>query len=328
LFPNFIWECNLIPAKFYFALSEFRYYTPSMSRTLPTIAITMGDPAGIGPEVVAKALRDPRLPRGFQFEVLGKNRLAVREPGKLTREGARQAIKDLEEAAEGCRTGRFAAMVTGPVHKLAMSRVLTDFIGQTEFLARACGLPDAAAVMTLTDPKLTVALCTNHCSLREAVERLTVKRIVHVAEITDAFLRRKGITRPRLALAGINPHLGEGGLFGDEDSRLLVPAYLELQKRKIKVSLGPADTIFHHAVNLKAFDAVVCAYHDQGLIPFKLVAFETGVNVTLGLPIIRTSPDHGTALEIAGQGKADHRSMLAALQLACRLAAPATKKNK
>jgi len=295
-----------------------------MPRPRPIIAITLGDPAGIGPEVVAKTLRDPRLPKGFEFEVLGKNRSSAHQPGKLTREGAHQAIKDLEEAALGCLTDRFAAMVTGPVHKLAMSRIRHDFIGQTEFLARACGLPDPAAVMTLTDPKLTVALCTNHCSLRQAVETLTVKRIVYVAEITDAFLRRTGIKKPRLALAGVNPHLGEGGLFGDEDSRLLAPAYLELQKRKIKVSLGPADTIFHHAVNLKAFDAVICAYHDQGLIPFKLVAFETGVNVTLGLPIIRTSPDHGTALEIAGQGKADHRSMLAAVQLACKLAA----KNK
>lgn len=298
-----------------------------MKNTLPTIAITLGDPAGIGPEVIAKTLRDPGLPKGFVFEVLSQKSSRGINPGELTTLGARQALHDLGEAAEGCRTGRFAAMVTGPVNKLAMSDIDSTFIGQTEFLARACELPDEAAVMCLTDPKLTVSLCSNHLSLRGAIEKLTVKRIVYVAEITTAFLRRKGVAAPRLALAGINPHLGEGGMFGYEDSRLLAPAYLELQKRKINASIGPADTIFHHAVNLKAFDAVLCAYHDQGLIPFKLIAFETGVNVTLGLPIIRTSPDHGTALEIAGQDKADHRSMLAAVQLACRLATNAPKEK-
>ena len=122
-----------------------------------------------------------------------------------------------------------------------------------------------------------------------------------------------------LAFAGVNPHMGEAGIFGDEDYRLVMPAVLKLNKEGIALVHAPADTIFYYAVQKKAFDAVICAYHDQGLIPFKLVAFETGVNVTLGLPIIRTSPDHGTAIEIAGQNKADHRSMLAAVQLACRL---------
>jgi 4-hydroxythreonine-4-phosphate dehydrogenase len=216
-------------------------------------------------------------------------------------------------------------MVTGPVHKLAIARLQPDFVGQTEFLARACGLSDDAAVMVLTDPKLTVALCTNHCSLKEAVRRLTTARIVRVTKITREFLEQSGVTNPRLAFAGINPHMGEGGLFGDEDLRTVLPAHEKLAKEKITLNFGPADTMFFYAVQKKAFDAVICAYHDQGLIPFKMVAFETGVNVTLGLPIIRTSPDHGTALEIAGQGMADHRSMLAAVQLACRLALKATR---
>jgi 4-hydroxythreonine-4-phosphate dehydrogenase len=294
---------------------------------MPTIAITLGDPAGIGPEVVAKTLRDPRLPKGFRFEVLGKASGKGIQPGKLSRTSAKLALQALDKAAQGCRSGRFAAMVTAPVHKLALARLQPEFVGQTEFLARACGLPDEAAVMCLTDPKLTVALCTNHCSLREALQRLTPERIVYVTKITRDFLRQRGIARPRLAFAAVNPHLGENGLFGDEDQRIVAPALKKLKKEKMKLVHAPADTIFHQAVNQKAFDAVICAYHDQGLIPFKLVAFETGVNVTLGLPIIRTSPDHGTALEIAGQGKADHRSMLAAVQLACRLAQASAGKS-
>ncbi len=289
-------------------------------KIVPVIALTLGDPAGVGPEVVAKTLRDPRLPKGFRYEVLGKKSGRGITPGKLTRASALMALKALEEAVQGCRKGKYAAMVTGPVHKLAISRIQPDFVGQTEFLARACGLPDDAAVMALTDPKLTVALCTNHCSLKNAIKHLTSKRIVQVTKITHEFLRRRGIAKPRIAFAGINPHMGECGLFGDDDLRIIMPAHRELlEKENILLDFGPADTVFFHAVQKKAFDAVICAYHDQGLIPFKLVAFETGVNVTLGLPIIRTSPDHGTALEIAGKGKADHRSMLAAVRLACRL---------
>jgi len=291
-------------------------------KILPTIAITLGDPAGIGPEVVAQTLRDPRLrkEKGFRFEVLGKESGKGIQPGKLSRTAARSALDALNEAAQGCRSGRFAAMVTGPVHKLAIARLPSDFVGQTEFLSRACGLPDDAAVMVLTDPKLTVALCSNHCSLQEAIKKLTAKRIIYVTKITRQFLQRLGSKKPRLAFAAINPHMGEAGLFGDEDFRIVAPAVMKLDREKIPLVHAPADTIFYYAAQKKAFDAVICAYHDQALIPFKLVAFQTGVNVTLGLPIIRTSPDHGTALEIAGQGKADHRSMLAAVQLACRLA--------
>jgi 4-hydroxythreonine-4-phosphate dehydrogenase len=287
-----------------------------MPRFLPTIAITLGDPAGIGPEVIAKTLRDRRLPKSFRFEVFGKKG----KPGKLSAAGARIALEALTEAADGCRSGKFVAMVTGPVQKESLAKIQPGFVGQTEFLARACELPDDAAVMCLTDPALTVALCSNHCSLQEALQRLTADRIVYVAKRARDFLLQRGIAQPRLAFAGVNPHLGEAGLFGDEDQRVVAVAIKQLAREKIKISHGPADTIFHHAVQRKAFDAVICAYHDQGLIPFKLLAFETGVNVTLGLPIIRTSPDHGTALEIAGQGKADHRSMLAAVQLACELA--------
>ena len=296
-----------------------------MLKKIPTIAITLGDPAGIGPEVVAKTLNDPALPKGFDFEVLGKTTGAGVRPGKLTRASAQAALKALKEAARGCLAGRFAAVVTGPVSKEPIARIDPNFSGQTEFFARAAGLPDKAAVMCLTDPKLTVALCTNHCSVRQALERLTPERIVYVTQTTRDFLRQRGIKNPRLGFAGINPHLGEGTLFGDEDFRMVSPAREKLAGEGIALNHGPADTIFYLAVKKRAFDAVICAYHDQALIPFKLVAFETGVNVTLGLPIIRTSPDHGTAVEIAGQGVANHRSMLAAVQLACRLVAHARK---
>jgi 4-hydroxythreonine-4-phosphate dehydrogenase len=296
-----------------------------VKKIIPAIAITLGDPAGIGPEVVAKTLNDPRLPKGFRFEVLGKKTGPGLQPGKLTRTSARAAYKALEEAAQGCLSGRFAAMVTGPVNKENISLLQPDFIGQTEFLARASGLPDEAAVMLLTDPKLTVALCTNHCSLKQALARLTPERIVQVTKATRKFLQQRGIRHPRLGFAAINPHGGENGLFGDDDLRIVRPACDLLADMDIALIRGPADTIFYHAVEKKAFDAVICAYHDQALIPFKLVAFETGVNVTLGLPIIRTSPDHGTAVEIAGQGVANHRSMFAAVQLACRLAAQPRK---
>jgi 4-hydroxythreonine-4-phosphate dehydrogenase len=295
-------------------------------KLIPTIAITLGEASGIGPEVVAKTLRDPRLPKGFRFELLGKKNGPGITPGKPTRASARAALNALKEAAQGCQSGRFAAMVTAPINKLAISSLQPDFVGQTEFLARACGLPDDAAVMVLTDPKLTVALCTNHCSLKEALKRLTSERIVYVTKITRQFLVDRGLAKPRLAFAAINPHMGEAGLFGDEDDRIVEPACAKLRDEKITLNHGPADTIFYYAVQKKTFDAVICAYHDQGLVPFKLVAFETGVNVTLGLPIIRTSPDHGTACEIAGQDKADHRSMLAAVRLACQLVA-ARKKN-
>jgi 4-hydroxythreonine-4-phosphate dehydrogenase len=293
---------------------------PPPAQTLPRIALTIGDPAGIGPEVIAKTLRDPRLPRGFRFEVLGLEKSRAIPPGKSTRASARIALAALKEAVRGCRAGRFDAMVTAPVQKETLARIDPGFVGQTEFLARQCGLPDAQAVMVLTDPKLTVALCTNHCSLRDALRRLTPQRIVYVAKTVRRFLQLQGKPEPRLGFAAINPHGGEGGLFGDEDERIVAPARAALAREDIALLSGPADTIFHHAVQDNAFDAILCAYHDQGLIPFKLVAFETGVNVTIGLPIIRTSPDHGTALGIAGRGLADHRSLLAAVRLACRLA--------
>ena len=174
--------------------------------------------------------------------------------------------------------------------------------------------------MVLTDPKLTVGLVTAHCSLRQALDRITPERIAKTARALHTFLVRIGIESPRLAMAGLNPHAGEHGLFGNEEQTIFTPAIETIRSEGINITGPyPPDTLFFQAVVNRKYDGVVCAYHDQGLIPFKLVAFETGVNVTLGLPLIRTSPDHGTALDLAGKSLADHRSMLAAIQLACRL---------
>ena len=201
-----------------------------MPRFLPTIAITLGDPAGIGPEVVAKTLRDPRLPKGFRFEVLGRKAARIARQAHARRPAVR--ARGSADAAQGCRTGKYAAMVTGPVHKEALARIEPDFVGQTEFLARACGLPDDAAVMCLTDPKLTVALCTQSLFAAGGAEAAHAEADYLCCENHARFPARRGIAKPRLAFAGVNPHLGEGGLFGDEDLRIVAPALIAAHTRR------------------------------------------------------------------------------------------------
>jgi 4-phospho-D-threonate 3-dehydrogenase / 4-phospho-D-erythronate 3-dehydrogenase len=283
----------------------------------PVIGLTLGEPAGIGPEIVRQALRSSRLPRGFVYRVIGNSEGI--KPGRLTFGSARRAWSALRQAAEQWRRGELAAIVTAPVHKENLARVGFSFPGQTEFFEAAAGASPQQAVMMLTDRKLTVTLCSTHCSLRDALKQLTSIRVEKAARETALFFNRLGRPRARLALAGVNPHAGEGGLFGDEEKRLLQPALRRLQAEGLDIT-GPyaPDTVFQRAA-AGEFDAVICAYHDQGLIPFKLLAFATGVNVTLGLPLIRTSPDHGTALALAGKGQADPRSMIAAIRLAARL---------
>jgi 4-hydroxythreonine-4-phosphate dehydrogenase len=291
-------------------------------KTLPLIAVTLGEPAGVGPEVVAAALRHPRLPKGFRYEVLG-DASGVR-PGHPTAASARRALAALEEAAAGARSGRYAAVVTGPVQKETLQGLKKGFAfpGQTEFFADRWGVPVGQAVMMLTSPRLAVALLSTHLPLRDALRRITAAQLRHVIAETARFLRRTGVAAPRIAVAGVNPHAGENGLFGSEEGRILAPAVAALRRADPAVALsGPEspDTVYWRALR-GDYDAVVSAYHDQGLIPFKLVSFHDGVNVTLGLPHIRTSPDHGTALDLAGTGKADCRSMVAAIRLAARLA--------
>ena len=288
----------------------------------PVIGITLGDPAGVGPEVARAALAADELPGGCEFRLIGERPPAV-EPGRPSRVGALAALESLEEGVRLALGGEIAALVTAPVSKAGLREVGFGYPGQTEFLAARCGVDDFA--MALSGGGLSVALATIHIPLREVAGRLDQPTIVRVGRLQAEFLRRTGGRRgPRLEGAGLNPPRGESGLIGDEESRVIAPAARRLRDelRGLAEVTGPhsPDTVFHQALEGE-FDGVLCMYHDQGLIPLKLHAFHSGVNVTLGLPIIRTSPDHGTAYALAGSGRARPDSMLAALRLAARLAA-------
>jgi 4-hydroxythreonine-4-phosphate dehydrogenase len=222
----------------------------------------------------------------------------------------------LEEAARLGQDGAIQAVVTGPVHKDALQAIGFPFPGQTEFFAARSGTEDFA--MCLTGGPLTVALATIHVPLRDVPRLLRADELVRVGKLLHGFLQRRLGRAPRIAVAGLNPHAGEHGRFGDEEETIIAPAVRELAARgEFTGPLSP-DTVFHRAA-AGGFDGVLCMYHDQGLIPLKLLAFETGVNVTLGLPFPRTSPDHGTAFDLAGTGRASHRSMLAAIKLAAEM---------
>lgn len=287
-----------------------------MSRiTPPVIGLLAGDPSGVGPELLAHALRSK--PEGIRLEVIGDPE--PRYPGKPDREGALRAIAGLEEAAARAMSGELAAVVTGPVNKKQLHEAGFPFPGQTEFFAARAGVENFA--MLLTGGPLTVALVTAHVPLKEVAPMLTTAEIVRVGGLLAAFLRRRGIPVPRVAVAGLNPHAGEEGDLGDEEQRVIAPALPMLAAANPGVHFsGPfsPDTVFWRAAQGE-FDAVLCMYHDQGLIPLKLLGFHDGVNVTLGLPFVRTSPDHGTAYEIAGTGKASPESFLSALRLAAEL---------
>jgi 4-hydroxythreonine-4-phosphate dehydrogenase len=286
------------------------------------IAVTVGDPAGIGPEVVWEALHSDALVKDCVFEVVGAKEAA--QPGHPTEAGARSAFEALESAASGLLEGRYAAVVTGPIHKARMRKVGFLFPGQTEFFAHRSQTLDYT--MCLTGGPLTVALVTAHVPYREVPESLSPRAILRtglqLADFLALRLRQSGKKSvPRIAVAGLNPHAGEEGLLGGEEAALISPCVQQLNTDGRAVFSGPLspDTVFYRAAQGE-FDGVICMYHDQGLIPLKLLAFHEGVNVTLGLPFPRTSPDHGTAFEIAGQGKAHAGSMLAALNLAAELA--------
>ena len=278
-----------------------------MTTPRPRLAVAVGDPRGIGPEVVRKALRQPinadvRIVGGW--EDAAPNDAAA---GKVAAEG-------IEAAARLALAGDVDAIVTGPVHKIALNAAGYRYPGITEFLAHLAG--DVRVAMMMATGRLRVVLVTTHISLRDALASITTERIVQAGQIaTEALRRWWGIEAPRLAVCALNPHAGEGGLFGDEDQRVLKPAAEALGA----AGPLPADTVFVKALRGE-FDAVLAPYHDVGMTAVKVSGFGTGVNVTLGLPFIRTSPDHGTAFDIAGKGIADAGSMRAALELAVELA--------
>jgi 4-hydroxythreonine-4-phosphate dehydrogenase len=284
------------------------------------VGITLGDQAGIGPEIVRVALDSGRLPTDARYSIVGPT--VDCSLGQPTTKTAQAALDALEEAARLALDGELDAVVTAPIHKARMYEIGFKFPGQTEFFAERCGTKNFA--MLLTGGKLTVALVTVHLPVREVAGALKTAEIVRVGLLLHDFLQQRGIDDPRIAIAGLNPHAGESGALGREEAEIIEPAVHQLQskienpKSKIAGPFSP-DTIFHHAAN-GAWNAVLCMYHDQGLIPLKLHAFHEGVNVTLGLPFPRTSPDHGTAFEIAGKNIARPDSMIAAINLAVELA--------
>jgi len=303
------------------------------------IYITMGEPAGIGPEVAVAAFRhfngqvgryplrligDPAVFYGCGIEdgapLIATQPLSSRyEYGKPDSANAPAVIDAIKRSVEMAMDGVATAVVTAPINKAVLNAAGFAFPGHTEFLAHLTGA--RRAVMMLASDKLRVVPLTIHMPIAKVPDAISKQAVFETGEIILTALRRDfGLLNPRLAVAGLNPHAGEDGVLGKEDESVIAPAIAALKARGFNVR-GPlsADTLFHDEAR-KTYDAALCMYHDQALIPIKSLSFWDGVNVTLGLPIVRTSPDHGTALDIAGQGKADPRSMIAAIRMAADMA--------
>lgn len=311
----------------------------------PTIAVTIGDPAGIGPEVVLKALAEPQLRTLAEWKVVG-DRIALTaaaswcglahdgvsnfaiidpgllgsapiEAGALRAEYGRAAMNYVRIATEMCLAGQADAMVTAPLNKEAVTLSGEHFSGHTEYIAQLCGVKESR--MLLSNERLSVIHVTTHVPLRKAVD-LRQERIVRTIELGSEAMQLMGKRQPRIAVSGLNPHAGEHGLFGTEDADIIQPAIEESRARGIPCE-GPVapDTVFLKGAR-GAYDLIVAMYHDQGHIPMKLINFEETVNISLGIPIIRTSVDHGTAFDIAGKNIADARNMVAAMKAAVAMA--------
>jgi 4-hydroxythreonine-4-phosphate dehydrogenase len=284
----------------------------------PRVAITVGDPAGIGPEVAAKASSDPRVLAVCEPILYTPPNGATFAPGVLSAGAGRAAYEIIVRAVEDAKNGDVQAIATAPVNKEAFRLAGLPWSGHTDLLAHLTSASHVA-MMFHSEP-LRVVLATVHIALADVPRMLTRSVMEHTIALTARELPRFDKIQPRIAVAGLNPHAGEHGLFGREELEVIVPAIEACRRRGIDVSGPfPADTVFVRA-HRGDFDVVVACYHDQGLIPVKLLAFGQAVNVTLGLPIVRTSVDHGTAFDIAGKGVADPDSMIAAVLLAARLA--------
>jgi 4-hydroxythreonine-4-phosphate dehydrogenase len=285
----------------------------------PRIGITAGDPAGIGPEIARKAATDPRVREVCDPIIYSASR-AFR-PGLLSADAGRAAYDAIVRAVADARAGTIDAIATAPINKEAFALAELPWKGHTDLLAHLTQTPRVA--MMFYAETLRVVLATVHIPLADVPRTLTRDTVEFTIDLAARELPRFGYARPRLALAGLNPHAGEHGVIGREEQDVLRPAVEACRARGVDVTgPWPGDTVFGRAVRGE-FDAVVACYHDQGLIPVKLLAFGRAVNVTLGLPIVRTSVDHGTAFDIAGRGIADHSSLVEAVRLAARLA----KKN-
>jgi 4-hydroxythreonine-4-phosphate dehydrogenase len=285
---------------------------------LPRIAITLGDPAGIGPEIARKAANDPRVREVCEPVLYGPGPDVTFEPGVLSSGAGQAAYEAICRAVRDAQAGTVDGVATAPVNKMAFALAGLPWKGHTELLAYLTGSEQVA--MMFWSESLKVVLVTVHVPLADVPRLLTRDLLDAVITLAAKELPRFGPAIPRLALAGLNPHAGEGELFGSEEVSVLTPAVEAARTSGIRIDGPfPGDTVFGRAVRGE-FDAVIACYHDQGLIPVKLLAFGQAVNVTLGLPIVRTSVDHGTAFDIAGRGVADPSSMIAATLLAARLA--------
>ena len=285
----------------------------------PRIAITVGDPAGIGPEIAARAAADERVLAACVPLVYSPPDLGAFVPGVLSAASGRAAYDTIVRAVDAVQSGAADALTTAPINKEAFRLAGLPWSGHTDLLAHLTGARDHA--MMFYSDTLRVILATIHIALADVPRALTRGSLEATIALAARELPRFGFAAPRIAVAALNPHAGERGLFGREEETVIAPAVAACRRRGIDVTGPyPADTLFVRA-HRGEFDAVIACYHDQGLIPVKLVAFGRAVNVTLGLPIVRTSVDHGTAFDIAGQGVADPESLVAAVLLAGRLAA-------
>ncbi len=289
--------------------------------SLPPIAITAGDPSGIGPEIAVDAAGDARVTAVCRPIIYGPHlpeEVARFPVGRIDPESGRAAYESIVQATRDALAGQVAAVVTAPINKAAFAAAGYAWPGHTELLAHLCGVREVA--MMFWSDRLRVVLATVHVPLAMVPAALTLDRVASVLRLTASSLPRFGVPSPRIALAGLNPHAGEDGLLGREERDVLARAVAESRSTGVDVSGPfPADTLFVRAARGE-FDVVVACYHDQGLIAVKLLAFGRAVNVTLGLPIVRTSVDHGTAFDIARQGRADASSLVEAILLAVRLA--------
>lgn len=332
---------------------------PNQGKT--PLAVTVGEPAGIGPELITRIWQErvslnlpyfvcfgaieaieahaPDLPvrklddltdiPADATEYLPVIDTPLTEPlmiGELNPANGGSVIKSIDLAVEATLKGKTSAVVTAPIHKAALYSSGFDAPGHTEYLARLCDLPDNHSIMMLATTGLRVIPVTVHVPLADVAKQLTADRIIHAGMIAAMDLRdRFGIKKPRLAVAGLNPHAGEDGTIGMEEGTHIMPAIWALRDQGVEVSdPAPADTLFHEEARAN-YDAVLCMYHDQALIPLKTLDFWGGVNITLGLPIVRTSPDHGTALSLAGKNEARLDSMIAALRTASEMTSRNTR---
>ena len=283
---------------------------------LPRIGITAGDPAGIGPEIARKAMKDERVLAVCEPLFYGPQQSF--EPGVLSADAGYAAYDTIVRAVRDAQSGGIQGIATAPINKEALALAGLPWRGHTEMLAELTHARRVA--MMFWSEKLRVVLATIHIPLARVASALTIESVMDIIDLTHRELPRFGIARPRIAMAGLNPHAGEHGVLGTEETDVLEPAVARSANAGIHVAGPyPGDTIFLRAVRGE-FDVVIACYHDQGLIPIKMVAFGQAVNVTLGLPIVRTSVDHGTAFDIAGKGIADPESLVQAVLLAAKLA--------